>query len=82
MLPQKPTNLFKLPRLKAHQVVTSSNVKTNDSKIIYHVVQPGDTLWKIAQRYGGMTVESIKQINRLESNDLKVGTRLKVTIGG
>ena len=67
---------------QSSQATTSSNVKVNDSKIIYHVVQPGDTLWKIAQRYGGMTVESIKQINRLESNDLKVGTRLKVTIGG
>lgn len=67
---------------QSSQATASTNVKASDSKIIYHVVQPGDTLWKIAQRYGGMTVESIKQINRLESNDLKVGTRLKVTIGG
>jgi len=54
----------------------------SNSKYIYHVVQPGDTLWKIAQRYEGMTVESIKQINQLHSNELKVGTKLKVTIGG
>ncbi|MBK6840561.1 MAG: LysM peptidoglycan-binding domain-containing protein [Bacteroidetes bacterium] len=39
-------------------------------------------MWKIAQRYEGMTVGSIKQINQLHSNELKVGTKLKVTIGG
>lgn len=55
---------------------------TQNSKYIYHVVQPGDTLWKIAQRYDGMTVETIKQINRLRSNELKVGTKLKVSVAG
>ncbi|REJ82858.1 MAG: LysM peptidoglycan-binding domain-containing protein [Bacteroidetes bacterium] len=59
---------------------TSSLASSNDSNIVYHVVQPGDTLWAIAKRYEGVTVEQIKQVNKLNSNDLKVGTKLKVLL--
>jgi membrane-bound lytic murein transglycosylase D len=54
-----------------------------DEKIQYHVVQPGDTLWNIALRYDGVTVQELRRINGLSSNSnaLKVGTRLKVTVG-
>jgi membrane-bound lytic murein transglycosylase D len=48
------------------------------SKFVWHTVQPGDSLWKIAQRYEGATVEQIKELNNLQSNNLKVGTKLKV----
>jgi len=60
--------------------MTIQTVKDNGE--IYHVVAPGDTLWNIAQRYQGLTVDKIKEINRLNSNELKVGTRLKVAVGG
>ncbi len=59
-----------------------STISAENSGIVYHVVVPGDTLWKIAQRYEGLTVEKIKKINKLDSNDLKVGTRLKLATGG
>ncbi len=50
-------------------------------KYIYHLVQPGDTLWNIAKRYEGVTVEQIKDINKLHnSNQIKPGTRLKLMI--
>ncbi len=52
--------------------------KNKDSKFVWHTVQPGDSLWKIAQRYEGVTVEQIKELNNLRSNNLKVGTKLKV----
>jgi len=61
---------------------TASKSDSGDSKMIYHTVQPGDSLWKIAQRYEGATVEEIKKINNLHSNNLKIGTRLKVMITG
>ncbi len=64
------------------QVVTVAKSAPESLKFAFHTVQPGDTLWKIAKRYEGMTVEQIKQINSLQSNDLKVGTKLKVIIGG
>lgn len=49
-------------------------------KYIYHVVQPGDTLWNIAKRYEGVTVEMIKDINNLRNANIKPGTKLKVIV--
>jgi membrane-bound lytic murein transglycosylase D len=51
-------------------------------KYVYHLVQPGDTLWNIARRYNGVTIEMIKNINNLRSSELKVGTKLKVLVSG
>ncbi len=44
----------------------------------YHVVQRGDTLWSISQRYGGISVEKIKKMNGLRSNAVKKGQKLKI----
>ena len=54
----------------------------DNMKVVYHIVQPGDTLWNIASRYEGVTVERIKEMNALRDNEIKVGTKLKVVIGG
>ncbi len=46
---------------------------------IYHTVQPGDTLWDIAQRYPGVTVEDLKRLNQgLNSKQLAPGKKIKV----
>jgi len=43
---------------------TSASAENNDTaqaqNIVWHLVQPGDTLWNIAQRYTGVTVEELK----------------------
>ena len=53
--------------------------KTIDkTKPKYHVVQRGDTLWSISQRYGGISVEKIKKMNGLRSNAVKKGQKLKI----
>jgi len=44
----------------------------------YHVVQRGDTLWKISQRYGGISIEKLKKMNGLRSNSVKTGQKLKI----
>ncbi|MFY7912864.1 MAG: LysM peptidoglycan-binding domain-containing protein [Emticicia sp.] len=44
----------------------------------YHVVQRGDTLWSISQRYGGISVERLKKMNGLRSNSVKKGQKLKI----
>ena len=61
---------------------TKNKAKTVAEKYIYHMVQHGDTLWNIAKRYEGVTVEQIKDINKLHDTNLKPGTRLKVMIAG
>jgi membrane-bound lytic murein transglycosylase D len=58
----------------------NKNAESNRPRFIYHVVQPGDTLWNIAKRYDGVTVEMIKDINNLRNADIKPGTKLKVIV--
>lgn len=49
-----------------------------EEAFIYHVVQPGDTLWDIAKRYPGVSVDDLKRLND-GVTDLKVGDRIKVS---
>ncbi len=53
-------------------------VSTPDEKgDVYHVVQPGQTLWQIAVAYK-TTVNAIKEINRLSSNDIYPNQKLLI----
>lgn len=45
-----------------------------------YTVQVGDTLWDISRKFQGLTIEKIKTLNNLTSNDLKPGQKL--IIGG
>jgi membrane-bound lytic murein transglycosylase D len=50
---------------------------------IYHTVQKGDTLWDIAQRYPGATVDGIRRLNSgLKSTNLVPGKKIKVGLQG
>ena len=49
-----------------------------EGSFIYHVVQPGDTLWDIAKRYPGVSVDDLKRLNAGQL-DLKPGDRIKVS---
>ncbi len=41
-----------------------------------YVVQAGDSLWNISQKFGGLTIEKIKQLNSLPDNKIKPGQKL------
>jgi D-alanyl-D-alanine carboxypeptidase len=44
-----------------------------------YVVQPGDTLWNIANRYDGISADDLRRLNNIRSpKALKPGTRLKI----
>lgn len=45
----------------------------------YHVVQPGDTLWRIIQKYNGLTIEQLKKLNNLKTNNIKPGMKLVIS---
>ncbi len=62
---------------------TKTTTTTNQPGVVYHMVQKGDTLWNIAQRYEGATVEQIMKINKINNTtNLKPGTKLKVKVTG
>ena len=70
--------------------IKGSNVvakKTTDSitkarkNFIYHTVQPGDTLWNIAQRYQ-TNMDQIRKLNKIHnSRYLRSGSRIKIPVG-
>lgn len=58
------------------------NLKKNSTPSgITHIVQAGDTLWGISQKYG-VTIEQIKEANGLISDTIYVGQKLIIPIGG
>jgi membrane-bound lytic murein transglycosylase D len=72
-------------------VVTTNQVKQETNqinyakqapKVIYYRVQKGDTLWRIAQKYDGVSVNDLRAWNKLKGNQaLKAGTKIKVNLG-
>lgn len=75
-------NLTKYDEVIPDQVVHTSSVTatrtTGDPST--HLVTNGDTLYNVAKR-NGMTVQSLKQLNQIQSNVIKKGERLKVSPG-
>ncbi|MGB1204940.1 MAG: LysM peptidoglycan-binding domain-containing protein [Chitinophagales bacterium] len=56
---------------------TSPSSGTTASNFTFYKVQSGDTLWKIAQKFG-VSVDSIKNTNNLSSNSLALGQQIKI----
>lgn len=60
---------------------TPSNKTEKDLKLVYYTVKQGDTLWSIAQRYDGITIDQLKEWNKLSGKaGLKVGQKIKVIL--
>lgn len=53
----------------------------NTAQYIYYEVQPGDTLYNIAERYPGTTVDDLRRLNsELEKEGLQPGRKIKVAV--
>ncbi|MCE7053326.1 LysM peptidoglycan-binding domain-containing protein [Algoriphagus sp. AGSA1] len=53
-----------------------ASTDTNTSGQTTYTVQPGDSLWIISRKHEGLTVEQIKRLNNLNSNNIKPGQKL------
>lgn len=71
--------------VKNPQTAKKTSVPSEEIKdgYIYHTIQPGETLWDIANLYSGVTVSQLKSINNITNvKKLKPGQQLKVTKAG
>lgn len=57
--------------------VLNGTTSTSSSSSKYYTVKNGDTLWQIAQD-NDVSVNEIKRLNNMKSNNLKVGQKLKI----
>jgi LysM repeat protein len=59
---------------------TSQKSDSSKNKIIYHTVQPQETLYRIAMKYyhSNSGIEKIKQANHLSNNNIETGKVLKI----
>ena len=74
----KSLNNLTSDNLTVGQILKVTNDSSNNSKDNTYTVKAGDSLWKIANMYG-LTVDELKSLNNLTSDNLTVGQILKVT---
>ena len=53
-----------------------ATTQTNSSGQTTYTVRPGDSLWIISRKHEGLTVDRIKRLNNLNSNNIKPGQKL------
>ncbi|WP_054410785.1 LysM peptidoglycan-binding domain-containing protein [Hymenobacter sp. DG25A] len=69
------------PKAKEQRTATAGPKKAARSTPMparVHLVQPGDTLYNISRRYQGVTVEQLRKLNHLTSDEVKPGQKLIV----
>lgn len=61
------------------QPAIQSKVKAEPGSYIYYTVQNGDTLWEIANKYPGISVEALRSLNAdINADQLQVGQVIKL----
>jgi len=80
--PAPPTNTVPpatqpAPPVRPEEPKPEPRPETPAQQPVYHVVDRGDTLWNISQRYG-TTVATLRQLNNLNNDNIQLGQRLRV----
>lgn len=60
-------------------LISSADSTGNNGNDNYYVVKSGDTLWSIARKFN-VSVDDIKALNNLSSNNLSIGMTLKIPL--
>jgi len=71
-------NLSKNTVYVGQKIKLSSAANTQTNKVQYHKVKRGDTLSEIAEKYN-VSIKQIKSLNKLRSENIRLGQRLKVS---
>jgi len=59
--------------------VSHTAARDAGASVIYYTVRPGDTLWRISQKYNGVSVQKLMQVNNIRrARDLKAGETIKI----
>lgn len=72
LIPNENAPIIETKAEKAQQQIASS------AKVHQYLVQKGDSLFSIAKKYPGVTVENIKKWNDISSENIKPGMKLKI----
>lgn len=74
-----PKSSYAVQNQKKAQVDAQKATPKYDGKYYYHTVEQGDNLWDIANKYDGVSVEQIMQLNKdIDVKRLKLGTKLRI----
>ncbi len=61
----------------AEEQAAASGNEANDAGAVYHTVDAGDSLWRIAQQYG-TSIQRLRDLNDLSGGGLQPGQRIRV----
>lgn len=75
--PRNPVNVNISGTKAPEKPATKKTIDTTGKKT--YIVQEGDSLWTIAQKYEGVSVDNLKEWNQITSNRLKIGMVLVVS---
>lgn len=74
---KKSRRAYRLAKKRATKKSKRYKAKKRRTRVVTHRVRSGDTLGKIAKRYG-TSVHRIMRLNRMKSSRIKSGARLKI----
>lgn len=73
-----PGDLLIIPLYASKKADIGSVVPASPEQFIIHVVKTGETLYSIVKKYSYTTLDVIKKLNGLETNDVQIGQQLKI----
>ena len=70
---------YAIQNQKKAEVEAEKAKPKSEGKYFYHTVKSGDTLWDIANKYDGVSLEEIQELNKaIDTQNLKLGTKLRI----